>query len=213
MIRVLIVEDQRTAREVMQTAIESSGRYQLEAMLADAGNAYILSMAGRIDLILMDVYTLDGENGIEAAAKIKKEFPHIKIIIVTSMPEESFIRKAREAGCESFWYKDVSEEDLLSVMDRTMAGEHIYPDDTPAVKIGLAQSTEFTRRELDVLRELINGHSQQEIGEILGITYDTVRSHIKSILAKTGCETPNRLIAEVSQKGLIIPGFFQGNTD
>ncbi len=213
MIRVLIVEDQRTAREVMQTAIESSDRYQLGGMLADAGNAYILCMAGRVDLILMDVYTLDGENGIEAAAKIKRDFPHIKIIIVTSMPEESFIRKAREAGCESFWYKDLSEEDLLSVMDRTMAGKCIYPDDTPAVKIGLAQSTEFTGRELNVLRELINGHSQKEIAEILGITYDTVRSHMKSILSKTGCESSNRLIAEVSQKGLIIPGFFEERPD
>ena len=102
MIRVLIVEDQRTAREVMQTAIESSGRYQLEAMLADAGNAYILSMAGRIDLILMDVYTLDGENGIEAAAKIKKEFPHIKIIIVTSMPDGKLYTQGREAAVKAF---------------------------------------------------------------------------------------------------------------
>ena len=208
MTKVLIVEDQRTAREIMQATIEKSSAYQLEGVLADAGNAHILCMSGRVDLVLMDVYTLDGENGIEAAKRIKKDFPHIKIIIVTSMPEESFIRKAREAGCEGFWYKDICEEDLISVMDRIMAGDYVYPDETPAVKIGLAKSSEFTEREMDVLLELINGHSQKETAEQLGVAYDTVRTHIKSILSKTGYDSPNRLIAEVSQKCLIIPGFF-----
>lgn len=165
------------------------------------------------DLILMDVYTLDGENGIEAAAKIKKDFPRIKIIIVTSMPEESFIRKAREAGCESFWYKDVGVEDLLSVMDRTMAGESVYPDDAPVIKIGLAKSTEFTKRELDVLRELVNGHSQKDIADILGIKYDSVRTHLKSILLKTGYDTPSRFIAEVSHKNYMIPAFYESSRE
>ena len=118
MTRVLIVDDQRTAREVMEIAVKQSNKYFLERTIVDAGNAYLHCMNGKVDLVLMDVYTLDGENGIEAAAKIKKDFPRIKIIIVTSMPEESFIRKAREAGCESFWYKDVGVEDLLSVMDK-----------------------------------------------------------------------------------------------
>jgi two-component system vancomycin resistance associated response regulator VraR len=173
MTRVLIVDDQRTAREVMEIAVKQSNKYSVERTIVDAGNAYLHCMNGTVDLILMDVYTLDGENDIEAAAKIKKDFPRIKIIIVTSMPEESFIRKAREAGCESFWYKDVGVEDLLSVMDRTMAGESVYPDDAPVIKIGLAKSTEFTKRELDVLRELVNGRSQKDTADILGIKYDS----------------------------------------
>ena len=209
MTRVLIVDDQRTAREVMEIAVKQSNNYTIERTIADAGNAYLHCMNGTVDLILMDVYTLDGENGIEAAAKIKKDFPHIKIIIVTSMPEESFIRKAREAGCESFWYKDVGVEDLLTVMDKTMAGKSVYPDDVPVIKIGLAKSTDFTKRELDVLRELVNGHSQKDTANRLGIKYESVRTHLKSILAKTGYDTPSRFIAEVSNKNYMIPEYYK----
>ena len=213
MTRVLIVDDQRTAREVMEITVKQSNRYSVERTIVDAGNAYLHCMNGTVDLILMDVYTLDGENGIEAAAKIKKDFPRIKIIIVTSMPEESFIRKAREAGCESFWYKDVGVEDLLSVMDKTMAGKSVYPDDAPVIKIGLAKSTEFTKRELDVLRELVNGCSQKGTSDILGIKYNSVRTHIKSILLKTGYDTPSRLIAEVSHKNYMIPTFYESSRE
>jgi|BioPla2DNA2_1021312.scaffolds.fasta_scaffold44249_2 DNA-binding NarL/FixJ family response regulator len=213
MTRVLIVDDQRTAREVMEIAVKQSKKYSIVKTIMDAGNAYLYCMNGRVDLILMDVYTLDGENGIEAAAKIKRDFPHIKIIIVTSMPEESFIRKAQEAGCDSFWYKDVGEEDLLTVMDRTMAGESVYPDEVPVIKIGLAKSTEFTKRELDVLRELVNGRSQKDTADILGIKYDSVRTHLKSILVKTGYDTPSRFIAEVSHKNYMIPGFYKSSPE
>ena len=106
---------------------------------------------------------------INTAAKIKKDFPRIKIISVTSMPEDSCIRIARVAVCESFLYKDVGVDDLLSVMDKTMAGKSVYPDDAPVIKIGLAKSTEFTKRELDVLREFVNGRSQKDTADILGI--------------------------------------------
>lgn len=211
MTRVLIVEDQRTSQELLKRELEQSKRYKIEGIITDAGNAYLYSMTGKIDLILMDVYTLDGENGIEAAGKIKKDFPQIKIIIITSMPEESFIKKARQAGCESFWYKEYDQEPLLSLMDKTMAGQSLYPKSLPEIKIGQALSTELSPREMDVLRELVNGKSQKEISKELDISYDTTRTHIKNLLSKTGFESPNRLVAEVSQKRLIIADFFKKN--
>jgi DNA-binding NarL/FixJ family response regulator len=161
-------------------------------------------MSGQIDLVLMDVYTLGGESGLEAAAKIKVSYPNIRIVIVTSMPEESFIRKARAAGCESFWYKDVGDTEILDVMNRTMAGESIYPDSTPPVKIGLASSTEFTPKEMEVLRLFASYKNYRELAEKLGISERTVRYHIGNLLEKTGYETPMQLAFEVAQKGLIV---------
>ncbi len=100
----------------------------------------------------MDVVTRNGESGLDAAARIKRAFPQIKIIIVTSMPECSYLSRAREIGVESFWYKEEQRESLLDVMERTMAGESVYPDATPELQLGLASSYEFTDRELEVLR-------------------------------------------------------------
>lgn len=204
MTRVLVVDDSRTARSVLESSVAASGRYTLVRSLESAGNAVVLCMSGSVDLVLMDVYTLGGESGLEAAADIKRKYPRIKIIIVTSMPEESFIRKARAAGCESFWYKDVGEAEILDVMDRTMAGESVYPVKIPSVKIGLADSVEFTPKELEVLRLLTSYKNYQELGDRLGISKRTVRYHVDNMLQKTGYETPMQLAFDVAQKGFVV---------
>lgn len=117
-------------------------------------------MTHQIDLILMDVCTAMNVSGLEAAEKIKSRFPNIKIIIITSQPECSFIDRARAAGVESFWYKTASAEEILTVMDRTMAGESIYPDNTPSLKLGVADSDKFSDRELEVLRPAAAGKNR-----------------------------------------------------
>ena len=117
-------------------------------------------MTHQIDLILMDVCTAMNVSGLEAAEKIKSRFPNNKIIIITSQPECSFIDRARAAGVESFWYKTASAEEILTVMDRTMAGESIYPDNTPSLKLGVADSDKFSDWELEVLRPAAAGKNR-----------------------------------------------------
>ena len=165
------------------------------------------SIDGNIDLILMDVCTADDESGLEAAAKIKKYNPDIRIIIMTSMPEYSFIQKAKAAGCDSFWYKEYGETDLLDIMDRTMRGESVYPDETPLITIGNTVSSELTERELSVLRQLALGFKYEEIAENLDITSNTVKFHIKNLLTKTGYRSTLQLVVDVVNKRLLLPGF------
>lgn len=133
--------------------------------------------------------------------------PQIKIIIVTSMVECSFLDRAREAGVESFWYKDASKEELLAVMDRTMEGERVYPDGTPIVMIGTAKSCEFTPGELAVLRLVVEGESYKQIAERLSISPETVKWHIKNMLQKTNFDSKTKLAVAVTKKNLIINGF------
>lgn len=97
------------------------------------------------------------------------------------MPEVLYLKRAREIGVESFWYKDVVGQSLLDIMDRTMAGEHIYPDNPPKVAIGEADSSMFSEREMDVLRLLTTGISDQEIADELCISLPTVRTHIRNM--------------------------------
>ena len=207
MINVLVVDDQRTARQVLESAVFRGEQYRLVNSIGNAAMAEMYCMNGEVDLILMDVYTDHRESGLAAAEKIKKLRPGVKIIIVTSMPEESFIRKARAAGCESFWYKDVGDEDLLDVMNRTMAGESVYPDATPVLQIGMASSVEFTERELQVLRGLVAGQLRADICEDLGISERTLKYHIGNLLSKTGYDNTLGLSVDVVDKKLIIPGF------
>ncbi len=125
--------------------------------------------------------------------------------MVTSMPEVSFIERARQAGVDSFWYKEIQEQPILEIMDRTMAGESIYPDHAPIVSIGNTVSTDFTDREIAVLREITGGLSNQEIGEKLGITERTVKMHITNMLQKTGFRTRLELAVRARTGGIVIP--------
>ena len=146
----------------------------------------------------------DGSNGLEAAEKIKKLKPDLKIIAVTSMPEISWMDKAREIGIESFWYKEVSKETILEIIERTLAGESVYPSETPEVALGMVKSTELTPREIQVLRLLTTGVGNDEIAETLNISLNTVKTHIQHLLDKTGFANRTQLAIQARVTGFVI---------
>ena len=127
MTNVMIVEDQELQRRLVKSALEESGRYRVlyETDNADVCDIYLLN--GDVDLILMDIFTAMGADGIEASERIKGDYPDVKIIIITSNPETEWIERARAAGVESFWFKEVNANAIVSICDRTMAGESVYP--------------------------------------------------------------------------------------
>lgn len=201
---VLIVEDQDIPRDLFEIYIGASDSFKHLLSLANASAALSVCRNSKVDLILMDVMTGFDHNGLDAAEVIKQQFPDIKIIIVTSMPEYSWLARAREIGVDSFWYKDGQKDSILDVMERTMAGEHIYPDETPLIRIGNATNHEFTERELDVLKELTTGDTNAEIAERLSISVATVKSHIQHLMEKTGFKTRTELVSEARGLGIVI---------
>lgn len=206
MFNVMVVEDQSMPRQLFEAFISMSDRYKLVHSIKNADLADLYCESSQIDLILMDVCTELNSNGLEAAERIKKKHPNIKIIVVTSMPEVSYLEKAKKIGVDSFWYKEVSEEPILELMDRTMAGESIYPDKTPSVSFGNIKSTDLSEREIDVLREVIMGCTNAEIAEKLSISQYTVRDYIQVIMEKTGYRTRTELAVKARERGIIIPG-------
>lgn len=202
--KIMIVDDQFVSRELFKLYIEQSGEYEVlycidTAMFADT---YVLKAP--LDLVIMDILMNDGSNGLNAAEKIKKLKPDLKIIAVTSMPEVSWMERARKIGIESFWYKDVSEETLMDIVARTLKGESIYPDNTPVVTLGLAKSSDFTPKEIEVLRLLTTGAGNDEIAVKLDISQNTVKTHIKHLLEKTGFETRTQLAIQSRVTGFVI---------
>ena len=202
--KVLIVEDQDIPRELFKIYVDASSNFELLLSISNASAALSVCKTNKVDLILMDVMTELEHNGLDAAEKIKQQFPDIKIIIVTSMPEYSWLSRARKIGVDSFWYKDGQKNGILDVMERTMAGEHVYPDETPLIRIGNATNHEFTERELDVLKELTTGDTNAEIAKRLFISVATVKSHIQHMMEKTGFKTRTELVSEARGLGIVI---------
>ena len=204
MIHVLIVEDDPLARQLLEIYVEKSGAYTLAQSVESAAFAELCCRARQIDLILMDVCTAMNASGLEAAEKIKREFPYIKVIIITSQPECSFLDRARAAGVDSFWYKNGTAEELVAIMDRTMAGEQIYPESTPPLQLGEVTSDLLSDRELEVLRELVAGEPDAAIAEKLHMSLRTVKAHIQSMRDKTGFRNRTELAVRARENGLII---------
>ena len=204
MVNVLIVDDQLVLRQLFTSFLKDSDTYTLAAALSSAEEAVTYCRHHTVDLILMDVVMLKGMNGLEASREIKKIRPQTKIIVVTSMPEVSYLDRAREIGIESFWYKEIQEQPILTVMDRTMAGEHVHPDTTPTLTLGNAKSVDLTPKELEVLREVTTGATDQEIADKLCISAATVRYHIKNLLQKTGYRSRTQLAVRARSEGLVI---------
>ena len=208
MTRVLVIDDQRIAREYMENVVRSGRNYELAGSLSNADLAETVCRRSKVDLVLMDVCTHGKKDGIDAASELRIRFPELKIIVVTSMIEESFIKRAREAGADSFWYKEVSPEDLITVMDATMQGRGIWPGETPSVKLGITTSDDFTETEIKVLRLVCEGLEYSEIAERLNYTKDNVKYHIRNILQKTGYANKTQLAIAVTGKRYIIPKLF-----
>lgn len=202
--RVLVVDDQNVARGFFEMHVNSSAGYTLAGSLPAAELAPEFCDTHPVDLVLMDVMMRYGTDGITAAALIKRRHPEIRIILTTSMAEVQWERQAREAGVESFWYKEYGEAPLLEIMDRTMAGESVYPGTPPKVQFGWVTRDELTERELDVLRELTAGATNEEIADKLCISVNTVRTHIRNLLNKTGFSSRLDLAIHAKSLGLVV---------
>lgn len=202
--KLMIVDDQFVSRELFRLILDKSPDYEVvysvdTAMFADT---YVLN--GDLDLVIMDILMQDGSNGLDAAEKIKKLRPEIKIVAVTSMPEVSWMDRAKTIGIDSFWYKEASEASILEVIGRTLAGESIYPEQTPVIQLGLAKSTEFTPREIQVLRLLTTGAGNDEIASKLEISLNTVKTHVMHLMDKTGFTSRTQLAIQARITGFVI---------
>lgn len=203
MVNVLIVEDQRMIRSLLESYIAKEDGYELYLSISGAGQAAEICKNAHIDLVLMDVQTEHRENGLHAAAEIKKLKPNTKIIIITSLVDYEVLKKAKSSGADSLWYKDGDEDTLMDIVRRTMQGEHIFPDRPPDVQIGTAQSSQFTKSELKVLRYIVRGLSYSKIAELMEIEPSTVKFHVSNMLQKTNLDNKLQLALAVSDVKLI----------
>lgn len=202
--RVVIVDDQYISRQLFAMYLHDAPGYEVTAVIESAAYVVEYLKSHPADIVLMDILMNDDSNGLDASAQIKQLWPKQKIIALTSMAEATWIDRARSIGIDSFWYKDTPQEAFLEVLDRTMAGESVYPDSPPQIKLGLADSTEFSARELDVLRWLVKGLTSSEIAERLHISEETVKSHIKRMLEKTGYKNRTMLSINARVQGIVV---------
>lgn len=200
-IKVLIADPQAMSRQLLELCIHTMAGYHLAASAADASALLKLCADHRPDLVLMDPVS---PCALTVAGRLRADYPRLKLIFLSSAPEHSLPDRARQLGADSFCYRDALTTPLPELLERTMSGQSVYPASAPEVPIGLARSSDFTRREKDVLYELLEGHSNRIIADRLGISEHAVHYHINNMLSKTGYTNRVKLAVMVRKSGFVI---------
>lgn len=197
MIRVLIVENDPMARALLEMFVRSSKTYTSAASIRCEELTLELIADSRAQLILLST------GALAQAGFIKTNYPETKLIVMTADPECGYIASAKESGADSFWYQQPDEQALERIMNATMAGQCVYPEQM-IVRLGDALSTDFTEREIQVLREVVSGSTDAEIAERLSISLRTVKGHIQNLREKTGYRNRTELAVHARSSRLII---------
>ena len=193
------------SRGYMELFIKPSRRYEIAASLPFAQDVVTWCAENTLpDLVILDVMMASGIDGLTAAAEIKQRWPKVRIIVTTSMADTDWLDKARAAGVESFWFKTYSEMSLLDVMDRTMAGDSVYPGKALAVSLGQLPASELTAQQRNVLRLLVEGCSNREIAEKLYLSPNTIKDYMDDLMEKTGIHSRTALVAQASRLGIVV---------
>lgn len=202
MIKILIVEDQVIMRDSLASLINGQEDMRVVGSIGCAADASGLCKKTSPDLVLMDVCTDNNESGIAAAAEIRAQYPAIKIIIMTGMPEITYMESSRKAGVDSFLYKNVKSETMLSTIRSTMDGYGTFPREAPSALPG---NLSFTDTEIAVLRLVCEAKNRKQIARELAMSEGSVKAVITDILNKTGYDSIMKFAVFAVAKGYINP--------
>ena len=208
-IRVLIVEDHRMFSQALRLALDDEDDIAVTDAVETSGAAVEAALATRPDVVLMDYRLPDGD-GIEAARQIKAELPDTRIVMLTAAADDSVLGKAIQAGCSGYLTKDHTIDELTLAVRAAHRGEALI---SPALLSRLLDrlgdrtrpGSDLTARELEVLRLLAQGLSNQAIATDLGIRLATVRNHVQSIIEKLRVHSKLEAVATALRLGMIQP--------
>ena len=203
MIRTILVEDDSYMQKHFSAMLRSDERFSVAGIFRDAFE--VENRCGTdIDLVLMDVLTLHKHSGLAAGKRIKERYPHIKIVIITSLIDPNVLSEAKRGASDSLWYKDHGTEELLDVIIRTMNGERIFPGSSPSVEMKNMLSGDISPIQIEILRHYIRGFTYREIADKFGLSVSGVRWNISDMIEKGGFNNKEELIATAIENKLVV---------
>ncbi|HUV27094.1 MAG TPA: response regulator transcription factor [Anaerolineales bacterium] len=211
-IRVLLADDHTILREGIRALIEDLGDMEVVGEAED-GQATVKMVAQLLpDVVVMDI-AMPLLNGLEATRQIRRDFPQVKVLILTMHENEEYIRQVLAAGALGYVLKDAAARDLLGAIRTVYQGEAVL---SPAITRLVIEdylrwgdirpedtTNGLTAREREVLQLIAEGYTSKEIAGILSLSVKTVQSHRTNLMNKLDLHDRGELIKYAIQKKII----------
>jgi DNA-binding NarL/FixJ family response regulator len=216
MIRVLICDDQWIVCEGLEAILDADDEIEVVGCAYDGAEALDLIPKTEPDLVLMDL-KMPGMNGIQATARIRQEYPDVRVLVLTTYGADEWVLDAIRSGAAGYLLKGTPRETLVAAVKGTVrGGTHVDPAVAgrlfervarqPVAERSRMISDELTERELDVLRLLTRGLTNSQIAARLYLSEGTVRNYVSSILTKLDVEDRTKAAVLALRAGVVELG-------
>lgn len=201
-IRVLIVDDHAIVRNGLATIINRDPEMTAIAQAENGQQAIDVFREHQPDVTLMDL-RMPKMGGVEAIMAICAEFRQARIAVLTTYDSDEDIYRGLQAGAQGYLLKDAKPGELLNAIRAIHNGQKYIPPEVGAKLLQRMSNPELSERELEVLRLMAQGMSNQEIGTALSIGESTVKSHVNRILSKLGVSDRTQAVITAVKRGIV----------
>jgi DNA-binding NarL/FixJ family response regulator len=201
-IRILSVDDHPLIRQGIAAIIENQPDMKLVAQSASGGEAIRQYREHRPDVTLMDL-RLPDLSGIDAMIAIRAEFPEARVILLTTFEGDVEIQRALEAGARGYLLKNMPPGEIVQAIRQVHAGKKRVPPELAAQLAEHMSDDKLTAREVEVLQKVAGGNRNRDIADLLFISEETVKVHVKHIMDKLGAKDRTQAIAIAVRRGII----------
>jgi DNA-binding NarL/FixJ family response regulator len=202
-ITCLIVDDHEVVREGLRLSLSRAPHIRVVGEAADGASAVALAQRRRPNVVIMDV-RMPGMDGLQATKEITDSVPETSVLIFTAYSERSLLGRGLESGARGYILKEAPHQTLLRAIEKVAGGEgYVDPALMPSFLNGKDRDEMLTAREREILQLLADGMSNADVAGRLFISQETVKSHVRHILAKLEASTRTHAVATALRTAII----------
>jgi DNA-binding NarL/FixJ family response regulator len=201
-ITCLIADDHEVVREGLRLALSRVPHIRVVGEAADGEAAVVLAERRRPNVVIMDV-RMQGMDGFQATSKIRQAAPDTSVLLFTAHAERNLMTRGREAGAHGYCLKEAPHTTIIRAIDRLAQGEDFVDPALAPSLLGSERESLLTAREREILQLLADGMSNADVAKKLFISQETVKSHVRHILAKLEADTRTQAVAIALRESII----------
>ena len=201
-IKVMVVDDHPLVRVGIATVVNQQPDMTMTAEAEGGAGVLELFRLHHPDVVLMDL-RLRGASGIQVTKMIRAEFPDARILVISNYDGDEDIHQAIAAGAMGYLFKSVVEDELVDAIREVHAGRRYLPKSVAARLCEHQSGAHLTRREDEILDLLGKGLGNRELGQVLGVSEDTIKTHLKSLFRKLDVSDRSAAVREGLRRGFI----------